>query len=261
MKKKTSPLPSNVKSYAKKSTQSNAEGNAVQPLTVKEKSVLEFIQTFISTHGISPSYSEIMNEFGLASYNSVQNYLKQLKTKGYIDMPQNQKRAIQVLASHTTIQDNIKHLHQKTGPTSRSLLQTESKGALSLPLLGKVAAGKPLQALNYDEFIQAPSSVIRNPSNSFALQVVGDSMIEEGIFSGDIIFIQEQKTAKNGDLVVASIENPNTNDKEATVKRFYMSAKNHQIELRPANPTMKSMWFDSNQVEIKGIVVGLMRKF
>lgn len=231
------------------------------PLTPKEKSVLEFIESQLLTSGVSPSYQEIKDHFGLASFNSVQNYLKQLTTKGYIENPMGQKRAIQVLHSASAVQDH----HQKkvsttTGSHRSQLLQARDE-ILSLPLLGKVAAGLPIEALKHDEYVDVPPSMVRNPSKSFALKVQGDSMIEDGIFDEDVILIQDQKTANNGDIVVATVE------EEATVKRIYIRARpdsgstNKMVELRPSNSTMKSMWYEPEQVQIRGIVVGLLRKF
>ncbi|MBV2169863.1 MAG: transcriptional repressor LexA [Bdellovibrio sp.] len=232
------------------------------PLTPKEKSVLEFIEGHILSSGVSPSYQEIKDHFGLASFNSVQNYLKQLTSKGYIENPQGQKRAIQVLHSASAVQEHLqsKKVSTATGSHRTQLLQARDE-ILSLPLLGKVAAGQPIEALKHDEFVDVPPSMVRNPSKSFALKVQGDSMIEDGIFDEDIILIQKQDSANNGDIIVATVDN------EATVKRFYVRARPDSgsseklVELRPSNSTMKSMWYSPDEVEIRGIVVGLIRKF
>lgn len=232
------------------------------PLTPKEKSVLEFIENHILSSGVSPSYQEIKDHFGLASFNSVQNYLKQLTNKGYIENPLGQKRAIQVLHSASTVQDQLqsKSVSTKTGSPRSQLLQARDE-ILSLPLLGKVAAGQPIEALKHDEFVDVPPSMVRNPSKSFALKVQGDSMIEDGIFDEDIILVQKQESASNGDIIVATVEN------EATVKRFYVRARPDSssseklVELRPSNSTMTSMWYSPEEVSIRGIVVGLIRKF
>ncbi|MGZ3774946.1 MAG: transcriptional repressor LexA [Pseudobdellovibrionaceae bacterium] len=225
------------------------------PLTPKEKSVLEFIESHILSSGVSPSYQEIKDHFGLASFNSVQNYLKQLTNKGYIENPLGQKRAIQVLHSSSAVQEHLqsKLVSTKTGSPRSQLLQAREE-ILSLPLLGKVAAGQPIESLKYDEFIDVPPSMVKNPTKAFALKVQGDSMIEDGIFNEDIILVHKQNSANNGDIVVATIEN------EATVKRFYMDKKS-MIELRPSNSNMKSMWYNPEDVEIRGIVTGLIRKF
>jgi len=239
------------------------------PLTEKEKAVLELIETRLSQSGVSPSYQEIKDHFGFASFNSVQNYLKQLVAKGYIQIANNQKRAIQILNSSQAVQQIVqsKVSPSKTGPSRGTLLQTPSgrEEVLALPLLGKVAAGAPIEAFEHDEFIQVPPSMVRNPSKSYALKVSGSSMIEDGIFDGDIILVQKQASASNGEIVVASIEN------ESTVKRFFMKNSSEEIsgfdgsakviELRPANSSMKSMWYPPDQVQIQGVVVALIRKF
>lgn len=293
-----------------------------RPLTAKEKKVLEFIESFISERGIAPSYQEIKEFFGFASFNSVQRYLKQLQKKQYLYIPPgNQKRAITVLQTSQTIQNLMtqeaptsgvmsinnhnpsttqnpflpKHnkgpspVVQESRHSSHSLMRESStpgshlfehqvKGpeegaspnsppvaeSLLLPLLGRVAAGHPIEALEHDEFVAAPPHLVRNASKTFALKVEGESMIEDGILDGDIIFVQEQSTANNGETVVATV------DGEATVKRFYFHKpspfsqhkeilKHPMIELRPANSNMQPMWFEPDNVHIRGVVVGLIR--
>lgn len=233
------------------------------PLTFKEKSVLEFIETFIRNAGVSPSYQEVRDHFGFASFNSVQNYLKQLTTKGYIAMNPHQKRALQILQSPSSLQKNIEELHHSstaTGSSSPQLLQAREE-VLSLPLLGKVAAGRPIESMTHDEFVEVPPSYVKSPQKSYALKVQGQSMIEDGIFDGDIILVQDSSTAKNGDIVVAMVEG------EATVKRFFSGPRpgsqssDKWIELRPANATMESFWYQPEQVEIKGLVTSLLRHF
>lgn len=232
------------------------------PLTAKEKSVMEFIELRILQEGISPSYQEIKEHFGFASYNSVQNYLKQLMQKGYIHLAAHQKRAIQVLQPSQSVQSSIQNKveltkTQKTKPPERPELLLGSREVLSLPLLGRVAAGRPIEAMEYNESVEVPPSLVRNPDKSFALKVQGESMIEDGIFDGDIILVQKQTHANNGEIIVASVEN------EATVKRFFAKSQGSekQIELRPANSNMQSMWFHPQQVQIQGVVVGLIRRF
>lgn len=220
------------------------------PLTAKEKAFLEFIEGFQKSSGLCPSYQEIRDHFGFASFNSVQNYLKQLTRKGYIRSHANQKRAIQIINSTTTV----------AGPSRTSLLQSKEE-VLSLPLLGAVAAGLPIEAHKHDEFVSAPASLVRQPHRTFALVVQGDSMINEGILSGDTVLVQQQNYAANGDIVVAMVNN------EATLKRFYLqppprgSHDELMVELRPANEHLQSMWFSPHEVDIQGVLVALLRKF
>lgn len=240
--------------------------DVVLPLNENEKRILEFIENFFSSRGIAPSFTEIKNHFGFASYNSVQRYLKQLQNKKYLHLPGgNQKRAIVLLRSSASAQEALGQVlafnkKSAVSPQGRaSFADGPRKGLLSLPLLGKVAAGLPLEEVHNDEFVDVPPSLVRDENKSFTLQVKGNSMIEDGIFDGDLIVIQEQPLARNGEIVVAIINN------EATVKRFYFhqNAKKieAQVELRPANSEMKSMYFSPEEVQIRGVVVGLMRRF
>ncbi len=233
----------------------------LRPLTAKERKVMDFLHDFFVREATAPSFQEIREHFGFASLNSVQRYLKQLHRKGYIDLPGgNQKRALRLL---------------QPPPSSQPIGLSESltTEALCLPLLGKVAAGRPIEALAHNEFVEVPKDYISHPEKSFALKVQGQSMIEDGIFDGDTIFIQKQSIARNGETVVAIVDN------EATVKKFYLHENTTKlihrypqipphlaqapalVELRPANQQMVSMWFEPHQVEIQGIVTGLLRRF
>ncbi len=247
MKKNNSPLPS---------------------LTTKEKAVLQFIEDELLKKELSPSYQEICDHFGFASYNSVQNYLKQLSNKGYVHIPQNQKRAIQVLNSVQDFKkDLIDRLKNTAEPSSgfspgqSSADQENSSKVLPIPFLGRVAAGAPIERLHENEFINIPANLLKSAENHFALKVEGDSMIDEGIFDGDTIVVRAQKVARDGDLVVASVDN------EATVKKYFFKLNpaepeiGKQIELRPANPRLKSMWHHPSNVEIKGLVSALFRTY
>lgn len=236
--------------------------NPLAPLSLKEKSVLDFIESELRSKGISPSYQEICDHFGFASFNSVQNYLKQLSNKGYVQIPQNQKRAIHLIHSaqdfHKDLNDRL--TNSKDSSNSAQAFEDPSK-VLAIPFLGRVAAGSPIERVQDNEFMDVPVSMMKAPGDYFALKVEGDSMIEEGIFDGDFLVVLSQKAVRDGDLVVASI------DDGATVKRFFHK-KNPQIhptekliELRPANPRLTSMWYQPQQVEIKGLVKALLRKY
>jgi repressor LexA len=245
---------------------------STKPLSPKELSVLKFIEFFIGENGFSPTFTEIRDHFEFASINSVQNYIKQLSSKGYISVPGgNLKRAIEIINSITsTSLYNSNSLSQSHNSKKLSKLSTSKKviktdninslvadKAVSIPLLGRVAAGKPIDAINHNEFLDVPSSLIKSPKNSFALQVVGNSMVDDGILDGDLILIHEQPTANNGDTVVAVV------NEEATLKRFFNPTTQSAgcVELRPANSQMKSFWLKPNEVTIKGKLVGLIRKF
>jgi repressor LexA len=233
-----------------------------RPLTPKEKLVLDFIENTIVTTGISPSYQEIRDHFGFSSFNSVQNYLKQLRSKGYISWNENQKRSLEVLFSSEAIKKELSNKNSKQAKPSQSpLLQASSEEVLALPYYGKVAAGLPLERVETGETVNIPASFIRDASKTFALKVEGESMIDEGILDGDLILVESQESASNGDLVVATVDN------ESTVKRYfhrpypYGEIKEMMIELRPSNPKMNSLWYSPDEVMVRGLVVGLFRKY
>lgn len=248
------------------------KNNSLLPsLTAKEKSVLQFIETELMTKGISPSYQEICDHFGFASFNSVQNYLKQLSQKGYVSIQQNQKRAIQLLHSADAFQKDLIERLQVPAEPSHGVLSNQSSPktsafvdhskVLPIPFLGRVAAGLPIERVSENEFIEIPKDLVKSTRDLFALKVEGDSMIEEGIFDGDTLVVQAQKVARDGDLIVASVE------QEATVKRFFQKVNPAQaeqgklIELRPANKKLSSMWYHPAQVEVKGLVKALLRSY
>lgn len=256
------PLPSEKTEKIEKTQ----ETNNLTPLTAKEKSVLSFIESQLRQNGISPSYQEICNHFGFASFNSVQNYLKQLTTKGYLHMPQNQKRAIQLLHSahdfQTSLEKRLDGAFQGTAELSLKSAPNDSS-ILTIPFLGKVAAGVPLERLYQNETIKIPRDLLKSNSvaDHFALKVEGDSMIDEGIFDGDFLIVRSQVTASDGDLVVATVGDAedHSNNHEATVKRFYR--KKEQIELRPANPRLTSIFYAHSQIEVRGLVKALFRSY
>ena len=196
-------------------------------LTRRQQVVFEFVKGYIRTHGIAPSYEEIRRHFGFGSYNSVQKHLKQLVAKGYLRTPwENQKRALTLV---------------EPGPATAVL-----------PLLGRVAAGRPIEAIAQPETVEVPEMLLRGEDN-FALRVVGDSMVDEGIRDGDIVIVKRQRDALNGQTVVALIGD------DATIKQFHR--KGGRVELRPANARMTSIVVDEGDLQIQGIVVGLIRKF
>lgn len=240
-------------------------------LSAKERSVLQFIETELLAKGISPSYQEICDHFGFASFNSVQNYLKQLTQKGYVSIQQNQKRAIQLLHSAGDFHKDLVERLQVPAEPSRGAYPNQSSPkhpafedhskVLPIPFLGRVAAGQPIERISENEFIEIPKNLVKSVKDLFALKVEGDSMIDEGIFDGDTLVIQAQKVARDGDLIVASI------DEEATVKRFFQKVNPQEpehgkiIELRPANTRLTSMWYHPSQVEIRGLVKALLRTY
>lgn len=196
-------------------------------LTPAQERVYRFIRDYLAAHGYAPSYEEIRRNLGFQSLNSVSKHLKQIEKRGYLQSPwSNQKRVLDLLPLTTATN--------------------------SVPFLGVVAAGTPIEAVVVPETIEVPESFLGN-GNNFALQVWGDSMIDEGIRDGDILIIAKQSHAENGQTVVALVGG------EATVKKFYMLSED--IELRPANSQMATIRIAATDVEIVGIVVGLLRHY
>lgn len=196
-------------------------------LTPKQRAVLQFLKDYRREHGMPPSYEEIRQEFGFASLNSARKHLLQLHRKGFIRSPwKNQKRALEIVD------------------------QVDPPKAASLPLLGAVVAGVPVDSEEVPETVDVPESLLRRGEH-FALRVTGDSMIEDGIHEGDLLVVQQRETAEAGQTVVALVEG------EATVKRFYRQG--NQIELRPANAQYSPILADAASVQVRGVVVGLVR--
>jgi repressor LexA len=198
-------------------------------LTEKQKVFLQYVSRYMDEWGRAPSFDEICAEFNFGSYNTVTTYLKTLERKGYIRLPKekNRKRAIEVISPVETRR-------------------------FEFPLLGTVAAGKPIEAVEDVRAIEVPQSMIGS-GDHFVLQVKGDSMQEEGILDGDFVVIRKQPTAENGETVVALINN------EATVKKYY-KRKDH-VELRPAHTGMEPIRVKQGDLRIEGKVVGVMRSY
>ncbi len=198
-------------------------------LTEKQKAFLTYIFHYIETWGQSPSFDEICSHFGFKSYNTVTTYLEVLQRKGYLRFPKekNKKRAIEVISPVETRR-------------------------FELPLLGKVAGGKPIEVVETVSTIEIPMSMI-GKGDHFVLQVSGNSMKEDGILDGDFVVVKKQPGADNGQTVVALINN------EATVKKYYMR-KDH-VELRPAHAGMESIIVREEDLRIEGLVVGVLRHY
>ncbi|MBW1682355.1 MAG: transcriptional repressor LexA [Deltaproteobacteria bacterium] len=198
-------------------------------LTPKQKSFLAYVSRYMDDWGRAPSFDEICAHFGFRSYNTVTTYLKTLEKKGYIRLParKNRKRAMEVI---------------RPAETRR----------FELPLLGKVAAGKPIEAVEDRDVIEVPPS-LAGRGDHFVLRVQGDSMEEDGILDGDYVVVRRQPTAENGETVVALIDN------EATVKKYYRR-KDH-VELRPAHRGMSPIRVRPRDLRIEGRVVGVVRYY
>lgn len=198
--------------------------NDTSTLTPKQKRFLDFITDYTKQHGCNPSQTEIARHFNLSSLGTVQTYIKTLEQKGFISREQNAVRGLKITAKNRM-----------------------------LPLLGKVAAGLPIEHAIHHEEIEVPSTMVtENERAHFALKVKGDSMIDVGILEDDYIVVRQQAHANNGQLVVAMINN------EAVIKRFIK--KKTQVELHSENKNYKPILIQpDDDFQIMGVFVGLMR--
>ena len=196
-------------------------------LTPAQERVYQFVRGYIDQHGYAPSYEEIRSNLGFQSLNAVFKHLKQIEERGYLRTPwKNKKRALELAPLQGT--------------------------SVFIPFLGTVAAGTPMEVVEVPESIEVPENFLGNGSN-FALRVKGESMIEDGIRDGDILIINKQPQAQNGQTVVALVNG------ESTVKKFYQNGD--EIELRPANERMLPIRVAADEVEVVGVVMGLLRNY
>lgn len=210
-------------------------------LTPKQKQVLEFIQAHQAEKGYAPSQKEIAAQFGFSSLGTVQHYLNQLGELGFLKKEWNARRGLSVAP-------------ESAKPAAQAPALSEEANVRSLPLLGKVAAGRPIEAVQSPEFLDVPVSLLKKSGEHFILKVQGDSMIGDGILDGDYVIIRKQDSADNGETVVALIDN------EATIKRY--QRKGGQVELHAANPAYPTIHVDpERRFRIEGILAGLIRRW
>jgi repressor LexA len=199
-------------------------------LTKRQRQILDYVESFIEAYGYSPSFEEIASNFGYNSLATVHEHLSNLEQKGFLRKNYNKSRSLEVVRAEIGVL------------------------AVELPLLGSVAAGLPIEAIPAQDTVSVPHDMVRS-GNNYVLRVKGSSMVDEQIRDGDYIIVNSRQTAENGEMVVALV-----NGDSATVKKFYRE-RDGRIRLQPANPTMGPMYFDASEVEIQGIVVGVIRKY
>lgn len=200
-------------------------------LTKRQREILDFIEGFLRFRGYSPSFEEIAEHFGYRSLATVHEHLQNLQAKGYIKKNYNESRSIEL---------------------SRAEIRM---GAVELPLLGSVAAGQPIEAIENRESIAVPEDMVAGSvAGHYVLRVRGDSMIEEGIRDGDYVVVKQREMAHNGEMVIALIDG-----EHATMKKYFREGAT--IRLQPANPALEPMRFHEERVRIQGIVVGVIRRY
>ena len=201
----------------------------MQPLTRRQREILDYLTEFIEHHGYSPSLEEVGRRFGLSSLATVHKHLTNLQEKGFIKRAWNRSRSVELVP---------------TGGGRR---------AVEIPLQGYVAAGDPIEAVVSPETVAVPES-LTGTRTTYALRVRGQSMIDEQIRDGDIVVVEDRKTAENGEMVIALLD-----ASEATLKTFHR--ENGRIRLQPANPAMRPIVVDADRVQVQGVVIGLMRRY
>jgi repressor LexA len=199
-------------------------------LTRRQREVLDVIREFIEQNGYSPSLEEIGSALGLSSVATVHKHVTHLVDKGLVRRAWNQNRSIELVE------------------------EDRGERAVDVPLLGTIAAGQPIEAVEIDETIQVAPSLVGSRNRVFALRVQGQSMIEEQIRDGDVVLIEERREARDGETVVALVEGS-----EATLKRLYREGP--IVRLQPANREMEPIRVRAEDVEIQGVVIGLMRRY
>ncbi len=205
-------------------------------LTKRQKEVLDFLVTFLNKHGYSPSFEEIARSLKLTSLATVHKHVTTLERKGFVRRGYNQSRSIEVTQLPKPVREQVLDRH-----------------TVELPLMGRIAAGKPLEAVEEHETLSLGE--FARSDKTFVLQVKGSSMIEDHILSGDYVVIEPTQVANPGEIIVALVGND-----DATLKRFYREAGG-KIRLQPANSDMAPLIVPAADVKIQGRVVGVLRKY
>jgi repressor LexA len=200
-----------------------------RPLTRRQRQIYDFVRDFVAAEGYAPSLEEIGAHFGLSSVATVHKHVQHLAEKGYLRKAWNRSRSIEPLEESET-------------------------AAVELPLLGSVAAGAPIEAVEEDERIAVPRELVRRRGETFVLRVRGDSMIEEQIRDGDLVVVESRSEARSGETVVALVHGS-----EATLKRF--QRRGARVILEPANRALSPLEFPAEAVQIRGVVRGLLRRY
>jgi repressor LexA len=206
-------------------------------LTKRQKDVLDFIADFVEENGYSPSYEELAQGLKLASLATVHKHIQALESRNYLRRLFNQSRSLEVSAKY--VQER-----RRSRQTTR---------AAEVPLAGRIAAGSPVEAIEGQETLQFAD--FAGKGDTFALQVTGESMIEDHILSGDYVLVEKTPQAKDGEIVVALVDG-----RETTLKRLYHDPDG-RIRLQPANSSMQPIILDRASVQVQGRVLAVLRKF
>jgi len=199
-------------------------------LTRRQKEILDFLDRHISQKGYAPTIEEIGEQFGLSSLATVHKHLTNLQKKGLVKRDWNRSRGLELVPTQVSVK------------------------AVELPLLGRVAAGSPIEAITASETIFVPEDMVGR-RDTYVLQVKGDSMIDEQIRDGDFVIVENRRTARDGEMVIALLDGENV-----TLKKLYREGGG-KVRLQPANSRMKPIFVDQDDIRVQGVVIGVLRKY
>ena len=209
-------------------------------LTKKQKELYDFLKDYIKKSGISPSFEEMKTALNLKSKSGIHTLITNLEQRGFIKRLKHKARAMQIL---------------KNPQDKNSTNENNINNSINIPILGSISAGNPIEAISQEnDNISVPNDMLSNNYKYFALNVRGDSMIDEGIYNGDIAIIKHSKTINNGKIAAILIKG-----EEITIKKIKID--NSFATLIPANPSYNEMKYPLDQIEIQGELSGLLRKY
>ena len=227
-------------------------------LTNKQRELLILVNDRLRKDGVPPSFDEMKDALDLKSKSGIHRLITALEERGFIKRLANRARAIEILKlpdSDSSKGFNPRVIEGKLDPNQQENSAKETTSSLELPVMGRIAAGTPIEAISHSSHnVAVPGTMLSNSGNHYALEVKGDSMIDAGINDGDVVVIHEQQQANTGDIVVALIEG-----QEATLKK--LRKKGSSIALEAANPLYETRVYRDEQVKIQGRLVGLIRSY
>lgn len=232
-------------------------------LTKKQLDLLEFIHNRVQRDGVPPSFDEMKEALDLRSKSGIHRLITALEERGFIRRLAHRARALEIVKLPESLGGEARHgftPHVIEGDRPdvaqpANAQPVEALAAMELPVMGRIAAGVPIEAIAHvSHKVAVPGAMISGQGEHYALEVKGDSMIEAGINEGDVVVIRETSTADNGDIVVALIE-----DQEATLKKFHR--RGNAIALEAANPAYETRVLPEDQVKVQGRLVGLIRTY
>ncbi len=230
-------------------------------LTRKQLDLLDFINKRLTRDGVPPSFDEMKEALDLRSKSGIHRLITALEERGFIRRLAHRARAIEIVKLPESLGGDASGFvpqvidGDRPDATPPSATPVEAIHAMELPVMGRIAAGVPIEAISeVSHNVAVPGQMLRGGGEHYALEVKGDSMIEAGINDGDVVVIRETKTAVNGDIVVALVE-----DHEATLKRFFH--RDNAIALEAANPAYPTRILSPDKVKVQGRLVGLIRTY